>query len=102
LVIKQDLFLIQERMIVRLAKIDNKLRRMDSDNQFITENINGGIRTISETLERIVFSQKILGHLLGAGLVRPCHVYHIDLDEIEQISQLLDNIRPGIRFLPNY
>lgn len=70
---------------------------MDSDNQFISETINGGIRTISETLERIVFSQKILGHLLGAGLVRPCHVYHIDLDEIEQISQLLDNIRPAHR-----
>ena len=90
---------------------------MDSDDQFVADNINGGIRTIGETvrifyaiklsllsirkkifgrqLERIVFSQQILVPLLGPGLVRPCHVYHIDLEEIEEIGRALDNLRPG-------
>lgn len=122
---------------------------MDSDNQFVAEEVNGGIRTIAQTvcltfhllpsvflfefaiyksflfcfewkflrlnisfisktvwiwldtltyskqLERIVFSQKILGTLLGAGLVRPCHVYHVDLDEIDEVDRLIDIFRPG-------
>lgn len=91
------LALPQERKIVRLAKIDNKLRGMDSDDQFVADGINGGIRTIGETLERLVFSQKILVPLLGPGLVRPCHVYHVDLDEIEEIGRALDNLRPAHR-----
>jgi len=44
-----------------------------------------------------MFSQKILVPLLGPGLVRPCHVYHVDLDEIEEIGRALDNLRPGIK-----
>lgn len=46
-------------------------------------------------LERIVFSEKILGMLLGAGLVRPCHVYHVDLEEIDEVDRLIDIFRPG-------
>lgn len=33
-----------------MAKIDYKLRRMDSDNQFVAQEVNGGIRTIDETV----------------------------------------------------
>lgn len=45
------LFLIhKEKKIVKLAKIDYKLRRMDSDNQFVAQEVNGGIRTIGETV----------------------------------------------------
>ena len=46
-------------------------------------------------MERLVFSQKILGSLLGAGLVRPYHVYHVDLEEIDEVGQLIDIFRPG-------
>lgn len=42
-----------------------------------------------------MFSQKILGSLLGAGLVRPCHVYHVDLDEIDEVDRQIDIFRPG-------
>ncbi|KAI9560297.1 Inositol-pentakisphosphate 2-kise [Daphnia sinensis] len=91
------LALPQEKKIVKLAKIDYKLRRMDSDNQFVAQEVNGGIRTIAETLERLIFSQKILGSLLGAGLVRPCHVFHVDLDEIEEVDRLIDVFRPAHR-----
>ena len=85
---------LKEKKIVRLAKIDNKLRRMDSDYQFVSNNVSG-IRTIEETRERIVFAWKILAPLLGPRLVSSCHVYHIDLDEIEEIERALEAVRPG-------
>ncbi|XP_046462392.1 inositol-pentakisphosphate 2-kinase-like isoform X1 [Daphnia pulex] len=91
------LALPQEKKIVKLAKIDYKLRRMDSDNQFVAQEVNGGIRTIDETLERLFFSQKILGSLLGDGLVRPCQVCHVDLEEIEEVDHLIDVFRPAHR-----
>ena len=94
---------LQERLILRFAKIDTKLRRMDSDHQFVAGNVSG-LLTIDETFERIVFGRKILTPLLGARLVSPRHVYHVDLDEIEEIEAALDAVRPGqssrsIRFL---
>lgn len=42
-----------------------------------------------------MFSEKILGPLLGAGLVRRCNVYHVDAHEMDDIDQELDAIRPG-------
>ena len=67
---------------------------MDSDYQFVSNNVSG-IRTIEETRERIVFAWKILAPLLGPRLVSSCHVYHIDLDEIEEIERALEAVRPG-------
>ena len=84
----------QEKRIVRLSKIDQKLRRMDSDEQFLATSAVA-VRTIEETLERLIFSRKILAPLLGARLVPPCHVYHVDLDEIEYIERNLESVRPG-------
>lgn len=55
--------------IIRLAKIDKKLRWIDSDNQFVTEDLNGGIRTISETVRgRSIISKKKIHHLLACEL----------------------------------
>ena len=67
---------------------------MDSDYQFVSDNVDG-IRTIDETMERLIFGRKILTPLLGRRLVSPCHVYHIDLDEIDYIERTLEPIRPG-------
>ena len=79
---------------MRLAKIDNRLRRMDSDYQFVSDNVDG-MRTIQETLERLIFGRKILEPLLSHRLVSPCHVYHIDLEEIADIERDLEALRPG-------
>lgn len=43
-------YFLQEKKIVKLVKIDNKLKRMDSDNQFVAEEVNGGSRTIAQTV----------------------------------------------------
>ena len=49
-----------------MVKMDKKLRRMDSDNQFVMEEVNGGIRTIEDTVEK-TFSL-ILGSLFDIWL----------------------------------
>ena len=46
-------------------------------------------------MERLIFGRKILTPLLGRRLVSPCHVYHIDLDEIDHIERALEPVRPG-------
>jgi len=74
--------------------MDSKLRRMDSDHPWVSNNVDG-MRTIEETMERLIFAGKILGPLLGQQLITPSHVYHIDLEEIDEIERALESIRPG-------
>lgn len=76
--------------------MDSKLRRMDSDHPWVSNNVDG-MRTIEETMERLIFAGKILGPLLGQQLITPSHVYHIDLEEIDEIERALESIRPAHR-----
>ncbi|KAK2709157.1 hypothetical protein QYM36_012975 [Artemia franciscana] len=91
------LSLPKDKIIIRITKVGDNEQMSFRDSIEVKNMIPNPaypIGTLKETMERLVFSENVIGKLLEGSLVKKGTIYHMEPSEIQKLSAILDPIRP--------